>query len=120
MTKVYGDANYTHTVTNTGNGTVTYSSLNTSVASVNASTGVVTIVGAGTAQIKSTVTDTATYYYSGMAPNYNSSTHQAWTTYTLTVDKAQGSGSVTISDWVYGSTPSTPSAPPSAPPSAVP
>ena len=56
--KTYGDAAFTNELTNTGDGTVTYSSSNTAVAEVNASTGLVTIKGDGKTVITATVTDT--------------------------------------------------------------
>ena len=76
-TKDYGDANYTKTATKTGDGTIGYSSGNTEVAEVNASTGEVTIKAAGTAVITATVTGNTNYDYA-----------TATATYTLTVNKA--------------------------------
>ena len=76
--KTYGDAAFTNELTNTGDGTVTYSSSNTAVAEVNASTGLVTIKGDGETVITATVTDTENYTYATKT-----------TTYTLTV-KAGG------------------------------
>ena len=64
------------TLTNEGNGAVTYTSDNTDVATVNASTGDVTLVAVGTAKITATSAETATYY-AGSA------------SYTLTVVEAQ-------------------------------
>jgi len=72
--KTYGDAAFTNELTNTGDGTVTYSSSNTAVAEVNASTGLVTIKGDGETVITATVTDTENYTYATKT-----------TTYTLTV-----------------------------------
>ena len=46
VSKTYGDADFTNTLTNTGDGTVTYTSYNESVATVNSETGLVTITGA--------------------------------------------------------------------------
>ena len=67
VNKTYLDTTYTQTVTKTGDGTVTYASSNTSVATVNPSTGVVTILGTGSVNIKATVTDGTNYTYN---PNY--------------------------------------------------
>lgn len=78
VTRTYGDAVFTNTLTKTGDGTVTYSSDKASVATVNATTGEVTIVGPGTATIKATVAD---------GTNYNYATKEV--SYTLTV-KPQG------------------------------
>ena len=80
IVKTYGDAAFTQTVTNTGTGTVTYSSGNTNVATVNASSGQVTIKAAGTAVITATVQDNEYYTY----PTKTA-------TYTLTVNKAASS-----------------------------
>lgn len=62
--------NFTNPISKTGNGPVTYESSNTSVATVNASTGEVTIVGEGEATIKATVTDTATWEYEVKTATY--------------------------------------------------
>lgn len=60
-TKTYGDAAYTRTASlTTGDGAITYSSDNESVATVDNS-GKVTIQGAGTANITATAAQTATY-----------------------------------------------------------
>ena len=61
---------FTNELTKIGNGTVTYSSSDETVATVNASTGEVTIVGAGTATITATVTDSDTYTYATKTASY--------------------------------------------------
>ena len=62
VTKKVGDAAFTNALTHTtGDGTVTYSSSDETVATVNQSTGEVTIVGIGTATITATVSDSNTY-----------------------------------------------------------
>ena len=76
VSKKVGDAPFTNALTKTGDGTVGYDSSNTAVATVNESTGEVTIVGAGTAIITATVSDSATYTYATKTA-----------TYTLTVEK---------------------------------
>ena len=75
VTKVYGDADFTNKATAAGSATITYSSSNTNVATINASTGVVTIRGAGTTTITATAAATT---------NYNAGSK----TYQLTVNKA--------------------------------
>lgn len=61
-TAAYGDAAFTVTATHTaGDGAVTYASDDTDVATVNASTGAVTIVGTGSATITATAAETADY-----------------------------------------------------------
>lgn len=79
MSKTYGDADFTNTLTNTGDGTVTYSSDNMNVAIVNSETGEVTIKGAGTATIKATVVDGTNYTYATKTAQY-----------TVTVETATG------------------------------
>ena len=59
--KTFGDANFTNELTKTGDGTVTYSSSDTQVAEVNATTGEVTIKGDGEVIITATVADGPTY-----------------------------------------------------------
>ena len=60
--KVYGDSNFSlDTLLTVGDGTLTYSSSNNSVATVSAS-GLVSITGVGTANITISSSETATYY----------------------------------------------------------
>ena len=68
--KTFGDANFTNELTKTGDGTVTYSSSDTQVAEVNATTGEVTIKGDGEATITATVTDSPTYTYATKTASY--------------------------------------------------
>lgn len=69
ITKTYGDAAFTNTLTNTGDGAVKYSTTATNV-TVNESTGEVTITGAGEATIKATVTDGTNYTYATKEVSY--------------------------------------------------
>ena len=86
--------NFTNTLANTpaagtdgtGLGTVVYTSSNTDVATVNATTGKVTFVSTGSTTITATVTDGTNYTYSGM-DDYNSEAKTVSVTYTLTVEK---------------------------------
>ena len=64
INKTYGDAAFTNTLTKTGDGSISYSSSNTNVATV-ASDGQVTIKGAGTATITATASDGNCYKYTG-------------------------------------------------------
>uniref|UniRef100_UPI00404A5C55 Ig-like domain-containing protein n=1 Tax=Flavobacterium sp. TaxID=239 RepID=UPI00404A5C55 len=76
INKTYGDPNFQLTAPNsTGDGTFSYTSSNTSVATVNSSTGEITIVGVGSATITATQAATS---------NYNAQSIQA----TLTVSPA--------------------------------
>jgi len=82
--KKFSDDIYANTLTNTGDGTVSYTSGNTAVATVDAESGQVTFVSTGTAIITATATDNETYTYKGMV-GYNITTRQATVSYTLTV-----------------------------------
>ena len=70
VSKTTADAAFTNPLTKTGDGAVAYESSAASVATVNASTGEVTIVGAGTATITATVTDSDTYSYATKTASY--------------------------------------------------
>ena len=70
VNKTFGDANFTNELTKTGDGTVTYSSSDTKVAEVNATTGEVTIKGNGEATITATVTDGDNYTYATKTASY--------------------------------------------------
>jgi len=61
VNKNFGDAAFTNTLTTNSNGTITYSSNNTSVATVNEMTGEVTIVSPGWAVITATVAANTDY-----------------------------------------------------------
>ncbi len=66
-----GDAGFTQVVTNSGDGAVTYSTSNSSIADVNSSTGAVTIGSTtGTATITATVTDGDNYSYASKTATY--------------------------------------------------
>lgn len=70
ISKTFGDPSFFNEPTITGDGTVTYSSSDTKVAEVNATTGEVTIKGDGVATIKATVTDGPTYTYATNEASY--------------------------------------------------
>ena len=76
VSKKIDEAKFTNTLTNTGDGSVSYASDKESVAKIDASTGEVTIMGEGTATITATVTDGTNYTYATKS-----------VTYTLTVSK---------------------------------
>ena len=82
--KTFGDANFTNELTKTGDGTVTYSSSDTQVAEVNATTGEVTIKGSGEAIITATVADGPTYTYATTEASYTLSVGTATMTVTAT------------------------------------
>jgi len=66
ITKQFGDETFTNTLEKVTDGTVTYSSSNSSVATVVSTTGIVTIKGAGTATITATAAE-GKNYLSGQA-----------------------------------------------------
>ena len=68
--KTFGDEPFINPLTKTGNGTVTYTSSNTAVATVNSETGEVTIVGNGETTITATVEDTDRYTYEKKTASY--------------------------------------------------
>lgn len=70
ISKTFGDEPFINKPTVTGDGTVTYSSSDATVAEVNATTGEVTIKGDGEAIIKATVTDGPTYTYAKNEASY--------------------------------------------------
>lgn len=70
ISKTTSDTTFINPLTKTGDGTVSYSSSDTNVATVDASTGEVTIVGAGTTTITATVTDSDTYIYETKTASY--------------------------------------------------
>ena len=114
VSKAFGNAAFTNTLTKTpatgtGLGTVTYAvtaetkdaeCTSVHVATVNETTGQVTITGYGTATITATVTDGTNYTYSGME-GYNSSEHKASVSYTLTVAKGTITASATGGSYSY-------------------
>ncbi|MBQ9233555.1 MAG: InlB B-repeat-containing protein, partial [Lachnospiraceae bacterium] len=70
VSKTNGDAAFTNALTNSGDGTVAYASDNTDVATVNATTGEVTIQSYGEANITATVTDGDNYTYATKTASY--------------------------------------------------
>ncbi|MBE6354553.1 Ig-like domain-containing protein [Treponema sp.] len=78
--KTTADGTFTNELTNTGDGTVTYSSSKTDVAEVNTQTGLVTIKGAGETTITATVADSDTYTYATKTASYTLTVTAADTT----------------------------------------
>ena len=70
VSKTTDDAAFTNELTKTGDGTVSYTSSKETVATVNATTGEVTIVGAGETTITATVADSDTYTYATKTASY--------------------------------------------------
>ena len=84
VSKTFGDAAFTNALTKTGDGSVTYSSDNTAVATVDATSGQVTIVGAGSATITATVADGTNYSYATKTASYTLTVAAATMTVTAT------------------------------------
>ena len=70
ISKTTADSAFANTLTKTGDGTVTYSSSDTNVATVDETTGMVTIKGEGTCEITATVQDSETYTYTTKTASY--------------------------------------------------
>ncbi len=70
LEKAIDEAAFTNPLTKTGDGTVTYTSTNTNVATVDAATGVVTMIAEGNTTIIATVADSAEYTYQNKAAAY--------------------------------------------------
>jgi len=68
--KTYLDSNFTKLLSKTGDGIVTYSSSNTEVATVNETTGEVTILKSGETTITATVADGSNYTYATKTASY--------------------------------------------------
>ncbi len=70
INKTLGDASFTNPLTKTGDGTVSYKSDAPTVATVDESTGEVTIIGAGSTVITATVADGTNYSYATKTASY--------------------------------------------------
>ena len=80
VSKTTDDTAFTNELTKTGDGTVTYASSKTDVATVNETTGKVTIVAAGETVITATVADSDTYTYATKTASYTLTVTAADTT----------------------------------------
>ena len=91
ISKTTADEAFTNELINTGDGTVSYASSKETVATVNATTGLVTIKGAGETTITATVADSDTYTYATKTASYTLTVTQ---TYTVTLT---GGANATVS-----------------------
>ena len=82
--KTFDDDPFVNPLTNTGDSKVAYVSSNTAVATVNAATGQVTIVGNGTTTITAIVADTDNYTYATKTAQYTLGVGTATMTVTAT------------------------------------
>ena len=96
INKSFGDSSFTNAASTTGTGAITYASDKPAVATVNASTGAVTIKGAGTATITATAAATSTHAETKVS-------------YTLTVSPKAITPAVTVTGtYTYNGDPITP------------
>ena len=89
VTKTYGDAAFTNALTKTGDGSVSYASSNTNIATVDG-TGKVSIKAAGTTTITATVTDGNNYTYATKSATYTLTVNAKVITITFNLNNAPG------------------------------
>ena len=89
VTKTYGAAAFTNALTKTGDGSVSYASSNTNIATVDG-TGKVSIKAAGTTTIKATVTDGNNYIYATKTATYTLTINAKVITITFNLNNAPG------------------------------
>ena len=89
VTKTYGDAAFTNALTKTGDGSVSYASSNTNIATVDG-TGKVSIKAAGTTTITATVTDGNNYTYATKTATYTLTVNAKVITITFNLNNAPG------------------------------
>ena len=109
VNKTYGDAAFTNELAKVGDGTVTYSCSPAGVATVNETTGEVTIVGNGTTTITATVANSANYTYAVNTASYTlnvgtKSITSTATGYTGTYDGNEHTITVSVTDPASGYT----------------
>ncbi len=92
--KYKNDAAFTNPLTIVGDGVVTYESSDPTVATVNATSGEVTIVGVGTTTITATITDTDEYAYEKKTASYELSVDPAINLAALSGDYIAQNGDV--------------------------
>ena len=98
VSKTTDDAAFTNALTKTGDGTVTYASSKTDVATVNATTGEVTIVATGETVITATVADSDTYTYATKTASYTLTITQATYIGAKKPTEAKAVGDIVFSD----------------------
>ena len=89
INKTFGDAVFTNPLTKTGDGAVTYSSSNTASATVNRTSGEVTLKGIGSATITATVADGTNYTYATKTASYTLNVASKAKKFNLWIDKTQ-------------------------------
>ncbi len=89
INKTFGDAVFTNPLTKTGDGAVTYSSSNTAIATVNSTSGEVTLKGIGSTTITVTVADGTNYTYATKTASYTLNVASKAKKFNLWIDKTQ-------------------------------
>lgn len=89
VNKNFGDAAFTNPLTKTGDGAVTYSSSNTAIATVDATSGKVTLIGIGSATITATVADGTNYTYATKTVSYTLNVASNAKKFNLWINKIQ-------------------------------
>ena len=89
INKTFGDAVFTNPLTKTGDGAVTYSSSNTAIATVNRTSGEVTLKGIGSTTITVTVADGTNYTYATKTASYTLNVASKAKKFNLWIDKTQ-------------------------------
>ena len=89
INKTFGDAVFTNPLTKTGDGAVTYSSSNTAIATVNRTSGEVTLKGIGSATITVTVADGTNYTYATKTASYTLNVASKAKKFNLWINKTQ-------------------------------
>ena len=100
MEKIAWDALFTNTLTKTGDGIVSYESSNESVATVNSSTGEVTLLARGETTITATIADGTNYTYATNTASYTLSVEAASLSNLKT--KIINAGSIYSYTFLYG------------------
>ena len=89
VSKTIGDADFANSLTKTGDGVVTYSSSNTAIATVDATSGEVTLKGIGSATITATVADGTNYTYATKTVSYTLNVASNAKKFNLWINKIQ-------------------------------
>ncbi|MBR2258530.1 MAG: Ig-like domain-containing protein [Blautia sp.] len=109
VTKAFGDPAFTNGLTHIGDGSVTYSSNNTSIVTVDPGTGKVSIIGAGETTITAAVADSDHYTYAEKTTQYTLNVEKKGMTvnaegYTGSYDGSAHSITVTVTEPADGYT----------------
>lgn len=109
ITKIFGDPAFTNELTHIGDGSVTYTSSNSGIVTVDPGTGKVSIIGTGEATITATVADSDHYTYAEKTAQYTLNVEKKGMTvnaegYTGSYDGSAHSITVTVTEPADGYT----------------